>query len=407
MAISILEYGFLSFLAKKNLFPKNPQVLEFGEQHWHGDVPLELLKSDICNLIASESKQRELIDDLESIVKKTENQKIFEISKIAYQAFLQYSSIQAIDLHGTENAWEFDLNKPVEIDQRFDVTINLGTAEHVFNVYQFFKTVHDLTQPGGVMLHCMPFLGCIDHGFWSFQPTFFWDLAESNGYKVVAFLIAVAPLEFVEILDRNGVINYLQGIFDAKNYPYFIQDRYLYVALQKADVHEEFRIPMQKFFQISKEEYWNMSKVSNSSLTEELKLKEINLIVFPNWNLSEELIISELEELIRAVGIHPDRQQITLLIDTSNFPVNSETNAEEIVSAIVLNLCLNEGLDIANEGIEISFLENLNQEDWQILLPEISYQVSLSGENIQAIENLAKEIKSCDIKNFLGTRFPE
>jgi hypothetical protein len=76
----------------------------------------------------------------------------------------------------------------VDLDRQFHVVINSGTAEHVFNACQFFKTVHERTFPGGLMIHAFPFVGWLDHGFYNFNPTLIADLAAANQY---AFLIWV------------------------------------------------------------------------------------------------------------------------------------------------------------------------------------------------------------------------
>ena len=36
------------------------------------------------------------------------------------------------------------------------------------------------------MYHNLPMYGEIDHGFYNFHPTFFWDLAYANHYKIIA-----------------------------------------------------------------------------------------------------------------------------------------------------------------------------------------------------------------------------
>ena len=62
------------------------------------------------------------------------------------------------------------------------------------------------------MLHCMPFLGWVDRGFFNFQPTFYWDLAEANGYHVVAFLFQANDVGLLEVSDRDGVIRYMHNL---------------------------------------------------------------------------------------------------------------------------------------------------------------------------------------------------
>lgn len=256
MAISQSEYTFLSILAQLSIFPENPTILEFGEQHWHGDVSLDDVKQDIDIFLPEQSQK--IQQELSALMQRQDDQKNFDMAKIAYRLFLDYQSLVAIDLHGTEQSLPLDLNHEISLDQKFDISINFGTGEHVFNVYQFFKTIHDYTKPNGIMLHVMPFLGWMDHGFFNFQPTFYWDLAESNHYEVLAFLF-IRGKEFLYLEDRQAVTSYLMALrLEPKKCS--IVPSNAYIAMRKTDEPTDFQIPMQNFFQMTPEEYWSMAK---------------------------------------------------------------------------------------------------------------------------------------------------
>ena len=81
-----------------------------------------------------------------------------------------------------------DLNHPVQGNSRqFDLITNFGTAEHVFNVAQVFVTIHQLLKDDGVVLHILPALGDVNHGFWNIHPTVYFDIARDNGYEILDF----------------------------------------------------------------------------------------------------------------------------------------------------------------------------------------------------------------------------
>jgi hypothetical protein len=88
-------------------------------------------------------------------------------------------------------------------------------------------------------------------------------------------------------------------------------------------------------------------------------------------------LYAELIEVIRAIALHPENQQIALLVDQNNFPPDSETSVDLIFYDLAFNLFLNEGIDIANEEIQISLIENLSPEEWAVLVQQISYRISL------------------------------
>ena len=42
-----------------------------------------------------------------------------------------------------------------------------------------------MLKPNGVIMHCNPTHNHVDHGFYMFSPTMFWDYYSSNGYDVI------------------------------------------------------------------------------------------------------------------------------------------------------------------------------------------------------------------------------
>ena len=115
-----------------------------------------------------------------------------------------------------------------------------------------------------------------------------------------------------------------------------------------------------------------------------LNLKPLNLLIFPDWNQPEESLYLELELIIRSLVSHRDRDFITLLIYVSETLEKSEIDANLILSAIVMNLFMEEDLDTSCEP-EIILLENLNRSQWLEILPQIQYRIKLKAENHQAI----------------------
>jgi hypothetical protein len=95
-----------------------------------------------------------------------------------------------IDLDGYASSIPLDLNfdsVPPGERKRHALVTNFGTTEHVANQVNAFKVIHDLTAPQGLMLHWLPAQGMFNHGLVNYNPKFFWMLARSNGYGVVAF----------------------------------------------------------------------------------------------------------------------------------------------------------------------------------------------------------------------------
>ena len=107
-----------------------------------------------------------------------------------YGDTLDYREIVSVDLNGTPDAIPLDLNEPLPTEPPFhvpfDVVINTGTLEHVFDQRRAWQTVHEQTAVGGIMVHSLPVAGWPDHGFYCYQPCFLTDLEAANGYRPLA-----------------------------------------------------------------------------------------------------------------------------------------------------------------------------------------------------------------------------
>ncbi|MBF2063294.1 MAG: FkbM family methyltransferase [Calothrix sp. C42_A2020_038] len=112
-----------------------------------------------------------------------------------------------------------------------------------------------------------------------------------------------------------------------------------------------------------------------------LNLKKINWIIFPDWLHSEEVLLDDLEKIIYKLAKHPESQYMTLLIDTSN---SADNYAEFLLSAVTMNLMMQENTDIS-EGLNISFVSNLSDLQWQALQSRIRARIPLKHENKDAL----------------------
>ncbi len=242
MSITQIEYQIFSRLRESGVFPPRPTVLELGESNWYGDMPTEWLSDCIESLVADaavrEKLHRRMVD---ALCAETETRG-WDLAKIFYKVFLDYSKIAAIDFHGSPAALALDLNNPVDLGEQYDVLINIGTAEHVFNVWEFFRTCHRVTKPGGIMVHVMPFLGWIEHGFYSFNPTFYWDLAMANGYTLMVLAYTeLNPPKVVQLLRREQIVEMAQSGALGRN-------ANLYAIMKKGAAESDFRAPIQGFY---------------------------------------------------------------------------------------------------------------------------------------------------------------
>lgn len=242
MAITIIDYFVFRKLKESGAIGPTPSVLELGEANWYGDIPTETLSEAIEELAQDPESREQLHQRMVDVLCGESAYKSWDLAKVFYKLFLDYRTIKAIDFNGTPDALKLDLNQPVALYEKFDVLINGGTAEHVFNVFQFFKTSHELTKPGGLMVHTMPFLGWLEHGFYNFNPTFFWDLALANNYAVLMLVYAeISPARMVQLGSRTQIVEMARSGSLGQN-------ANLYAVFKKATSESEFRVPIQGIY---------------------------------------------------------------------------------------------------------------------------------------------------------------
>jgi SAM-dependent methyltransferase len=182
MAISNIELSFLLEASRRGLLPQECSILEFGEAETMIDA-----EQAIPLLLPEGQRRDELLAEAVPDGMSTPHAD----AKRLYRALFNFRSYNAIDLlPPSEYRLQQDLNMPFDLGTRFDVCINNGTTEHVFNQANCYKAIHDHTAPGGAMIHWTPCLGWVDHGLYNVQPGFFHDLATANGYEVLLAVLS-------------------------------------------------------------------------------------------------------------------------------------------------------------------------------------------------------------------------
>jgi hypothetical protein len=144
----------------------------------------------------------------------------------------------ALDIFEAEDTILFDLNRqepPSDMRNAYDLVTNFGTTEHIVNQYLAFKTMHEITKLGGIMFHELPLSGFHTHGYFSYNPLFFNQLAEANEYEVVMQAYSKNHIDFVAAPDYMRS----NGYPDAGYYDYGIQ----FIFRKTADA--PFRIPLE------------------------------------------------------------------------------------------------------------------------------------------------------------------
>jgi SAM-dependent methyltransferase len=164
-----------------------------------------------------------------------------------------------------------DLNKNVKRSfyNRFDNIIDMGTLEHIFNIPAALNNYKQILKKNGNIIIATSCSNLIDHGFYSFSPTLFFDFFENNGFKLTnCFLREFNPF------------NYESG---SKIYKYetvgseipFISNKSVELIVVAKKIHNQLNYfyPIQRVY--LKNDYW-LNKSSSTIL--EYSQKKKNLI---------------------------------------------------------------------------------------------------------------------------------
>lgn len=153
--------------------------------------------------------------------------------------------------------------------------------------------------------------------------------------------------------------------------------------------------------QAKKFSWTSMANIVSSVLIDttllSLNLKQINLIIFPDWSQPEELLCLDLKKVIYTLATNRKSKDITLLIYTTNIP---SQDSELLLSGIIMNILMEEEIDISEE-LTISLVREISEIQWNALLPRINCRIILPQEDKQGLAQIESEkIKSCSINNF-------
>lgn len=169
MGFDIAAINFLFFAKKKNVnFTK---TLMLGRHNYYLDAP-DLQKCLEKNGRPAGEAAALLKEDPEYVE--------------PFLRSLGAATVHSMDASTYENATlVHDLNKPIpaELEQQYDLVIDAGTLEHVFNFPEAISNAMKMVRPGGHFLSITIANNFFGHGFYQFSPELFYRvLSPENGY---------------------------------------------------------------------------------------------------------------------------------------------------------------------------------------------------------------------------------
>jgi len=196
---------FLKLLDQRGVFfAKNVRVLDIGTQNLLSATDGEI--KDFVTAHGSRISAAELALTATRLADRTQAghpEGTTYLGELLDLTAIQYESVDICPGYRTRI---FDLNfdaTPTEFRESFDVVLNFGTTEHVFNQYNSFKVIHEAAKPGGYIFHQLPSTGYCDHCYFLYNPLLFLDLAEANRYELLD-LWFTGPQGYVKLPETVG-----------------------------------------------------------------------------------------------------------------------------------------------------------------------------------------------------------
>lgn len=220
--------AFYALMRRDGLFDKVNRIFELGAQV----IYCQDNEQAVLNLFDAFGVAPPGPQEVKKLARGASARALFE------RLGMEYWSLDASGEYGALG-WDLNFDEcPPEHRGQYHLVTNHGTTEHVLNQLNCFKIAHDLAARGGLMIHTVPFLSYVDHGYFNYQPSFFVDLAKANGYEMLGMWIRVDPKFSHFIPWEHGLERHLRlGAGDSD----------LLVLFRKTS-DEEFGVPFQGFW---------------------------------------------------------------------------------------------------------------------------------------------------------------
>lgn len=319
--------------------------------------------------------------------------------------------------------------------ERYDAIVSISTAEHIgqgaepsSGAYgeeevaerdleaplKAIGKIYELLEIGGQALITVPFGKLIDAGWFIQFDRQYLDLIVSK-YQIPTTAITFHFFKKLRMdLRKNNSRQEWVLVEDVKldwiefNWPFPCANAIAAIELTKSA--EPFALQLDapptaiayhSHYPVQRNEYADLLKSDFIECLE--NLREINLIFFPDWSQSEDLIFSELEKVIQSVLNHPDRDKILLLVDASAV---SEDDANLVLTGVMMNLLAQERVDVdsADES-GITLLGKLSAIQQRALLLQLHCQIVLeSSQKSKQANALDDRLPTFDIDRFTQGR---
>ncbi len=192
-----------------------------------------------------------LLDENIKLTKNPLGKKYGWVSADTFLRGLGYSHIINLDLPGGEYTPDVvhDLNMPLPdaLRSQFDLVIDPGTTEHVFDIKTALSSVVRALKIGGIIIHELPVYS-FNGGYYSINPNVINDFYAANGFADLKTYIVMWD-RYRAYTGKSRCYEYSANVLGARHsLADFDQCRYsphLLFFARKKDEHPEINVPLQ------------------------------------------------------------------------------------------------------------------------------------------------------------------
>ena len=163
-------------------------------------APCRALFLGYPDLLLSETMDAPLAKDAESIARWHHfDGKIYDTDAVFRALGIDATYIDIHKSRGPEVI--YDLNETIPwVAPKFDVVVDAGTVEHIFNIATAMWNVRKLCNVGGTIIHGNP-ISMTNHGFYNLSPTFYLDLYQHHGDTIEYAAMLAGPVGKREVYE--------------------------------------------------------------------------------------------------------------------------------------------------------------------------------------------------------------
>lgn len=172
-----LDYhGVKTIAYAKSLHPHLNSLAMIGRQNLHASrESIEMIFNEF-GITYSESELTDLIKGGDGYCEPL-------LEKIGFD---QIDSYDYSDYEGPTHTHDFNLPISPNHHQRYDVVVDGGSLEHIFNFPIALRNAMEMVKSGGLFITLTPCNNECGHGFYQFSPELYFSLmCEENGYQLI------------------------------------------------------------------------------------------------------------------------------------------------------------------------------------------------------------------------------